>query len=117
MEYNSLIIILSALILIGLVITIFAIYIKKKENIKPNYKALFIIGICWLPLGIATQNYVFTVIGLVFLILGITHRKAWKQQPKWSELSPTEKKIKLVLIIFLMLILILGIIFYFSAKY
>ena len=111
----TLMIIIAVFLLVGLVIAIIATIIKRKENRKPNYKAFFIIGVCWVPIGIATQNYVFMVIGLVFLVLGLLNRKSWENQPKWEDLSPAEKKIKLALIIFLSLILILGVVFYFMA--
>ena len=111
----TLMIVIGILLFIGLVIVIIEKIIKKKENRKPNYKAFFIIGICWLPLGISTGNYAFSVIGLVFMILGITHRKSWGNQPKWIELSPAEKKIKIALILFIALILILGVVVYFLA--
>ncbi|MCK4979945.1 MAG: hypothetical protein KAS62_06090 [Candidatus Delongbacteria bacterium] len=111
----TLIIIIGILLLIGSIIAIFATISRRKENRKPNYKAFFIIGVCWVPIGIATQNYVFMVIGLVFLVLGLLNRKSWENQPKWEDLSPAEKKIKLALIIFLSLILILGVVFYFMA--
>ena len=116
MERMTLIIIIGILLLIGSIIAIFATISRRKENRKPNYKAFFIIGVCWLPLGISTGNHVFSIVGLVFMILGITHKKSWKNQPKWEELSPAEKKVKIALIIFLTLILILGIIFYFIAR-
>ena len=115
MERTTQMIILGILILIGLVIAIIATIIKRKENRKPNYKILFIIGICWVPLGIATQNFVFIIVGLTFLIFGLFNRKSWKNQPKWEELSQAEKKIKIALIIFLALILILGVVVYFLA--
>ncbi len=108
-------IILGIIIVIGLIIAIMSANARKKEGRKPNYKAFFIIGITWIPIGIATQNYVFTVAGLAFIILGFTKKKEWKDQPKWKDLSPAEKKMKLTLIIFLSLILILGVVFYFIA--
>lgn len=116
MERTTLMIILGILILIGLVIAIIATIIKRKENRKPNYKILFIIGICWVPLGIATQNFVFIIVGLTFLIFGLLNRKSWKNQPKWEDLSPAEKKIKIALILFLLVILILGVVFFFITK-
>ena len=116
MERMTLMIIIAVFLLVGLVIAIIATIIKRKENRKPNYKAFFIIGVCWVPIGIATQNYVFMVIGLVFLVLGLLNRKSWENQPKWEDLSPAEKKIKLALIIFLSVVLIIGAIFYFIVN-
>ncbi len=116
MERTTLIIIIAALLLVGLVIAIFAMINRRKENRKLNYKVFFIIGICWIPLGISTGNYLFSIVGLLCLIVGLANRKSWKNQPKWEELSPTEKKIKIALIIFLSLILIFGVVFYFIIR-
>ncbi len=115
MERITMMIILGIIIVIGLIVAIMSARARRKEGRKPNYKAFFIIGITWIPIGIATQNYVFMVVGLAFMILGFTKKKEWKNQPKWEDLSPAEKKIKLALIIFLSLILILGVVFYFIA--
>ena len=115
MERITMMIILGIIIVVGLIIAFMSANARKKEGRKPNYKAFFIIGITWIPIGIATQNYVFTVAGLAFIILGFTKKKEWKDQPKWKDLSPAEKKMKLTLIIFLSLILILGVVFYFIA--
>ena len=109
-------IIMGVLLVIGLIIAIIKAIVRKNENRKPNFKAFFIIGITWIPIGIATQNYVFMVAGLAFMILGFMKKKEWKDQPKWEDLSPAEKKMKLALIIFLALILILGVVLYFIAS-
>ena len=109
-------IILAIIIVIGLIIAIISAKARRKEGRKPNFKAFFIIGITWIPIGIATQNYVFMIAGLAFMIMGIMKKKEWKDQPKWEDLSPAEKKMKLALIIFLALILILGVVFYFIAS-
>jgi len=116
MDRMTMMIILGALLIIGLILSIVAAIVRKNENRKPNFKAFFIIGITWIPIGIATQNYVFMVAGLAFMILGLMKKKEWKNQPKWEELSPAEKKMKLALIIFLALILILGVVLYFIAS-
>ena len=109
-------IILAIIIVIGLIIAIISAKARRKEGRKPNFKAFFIIGITWIPIGIATQNYVFMIAGLAFMIMGIMKKKEWKDQPKWEDLSPAEKKMRLALIIFLALILILGVVFYFIAS-
>ncbi len=116
MERTNLVIIIAALLLVGFVIAIIAMINRRKENRKPNYIAFFIIGICWIPLGISTGNYLFSIIGLLCLIVGLVNRKSWNNQPKWEELSPAEKKIKIALIIFSSLILILGIVLYFITR-
>ncbi len=117
MNQRTLMFALAILIFIGFVIAVIASYIKRKENRKPNYKLFFIIGLCWTPLGIATQNYVFIIIGLVFLIVGVINKKNWEAQPKWSDLSPEARKVKIAMMIFLAAILIMGLIFYLIAQY
>jgi hypothetical protein len=49
----------------------------KDDRRAPKYQAYFVIGIAFLPIGIATGNLAFFVIGLVFLIIGLTNRKKW----------------------------------------
>lgn len=63
-----------------------------------------------MPLGIATKNPVFTIVGTIFFIIGIAKRKTWNNGPKWSELSPAAKRVKLITIIFLGLLVLGGLI-------
>ena len=65
-----------------------AIYMRKKYNIKPNYRVLFIIGITWIPLGIATKNIAFSAAGIVMMIVGLTKKKEWDQEQSWKDLPP-----------------------------
>ena len=113
MEQKSMIIATIMLVLVGLVIGGWAIFIRKKYKRKPNYKAFFIIGITWIPLGITTQTYMFSFIGLLFLVLGLVNKKHWKNRPKWNELSPQEKRMKIWIFIFLSVIFLFGIFSYF----
>ena len=48
----------------------------------PEYRTFFIMGIAFVPIGIAIGNSVFWIIGLVFLILGITNREKWSNYRK-----------------------------------
>ncbi len=43
----------------------------------PKYQAYFVIGLAFLPIGIATANPAFLIIGLVFLLISLTNRKKW----------------------------------------
>ena len=64
------ILIVVALVVLG-ILAVFMIRGKKHE---PNYYTLFILGIVWLPLGIATDNSAFFIIGLVFIAIGLVNR-------------------------------------------
>ena len=46
----------------------------KKGRRLPDNRALLVIGLALLPLGIAMANPAFMAVGLVFLFLGLTNR-------------------------------------------
>lgn len=110
MTSSVLMIIIAAVILLLLVATII---LRKNRKTPTNYKSFFIIGIIWIPLGIATQNYVFFVLGALFILYGLLNKSKWKDYPKWKELSPELRKLKIITMIILSVILIAGIIAYF----
>jgi hypothetical protein len=74
---------------------------------EPDYRQLFIMGIIFLPLGLGSENTVFLVISLTFIIIGLFNKNKWKPAPKWSELPPTKRNLKITLMIILGLIIIL----------
>ena len=80
--------------------------IKRKYGTKTNYRVFFIIGITWIPLGIATENYAFTIAGIAMMILGLSRKKEWKDEPRWSDLPPAVRRIKLIIITVIGIILI-----------
>ena len=58
---------------------------KKKGSCvekEPNYLVFFIIGISWFPIGIATNNHTFTLMGAIFLIYGLMNKDKWKKEKK-----------------------------------
>ena len=59
------------------------VFVKRHGTVPPrDYRAFFILGIVWLPLGIATDIYAFTGIGAVFMILGLANRDKWQDGKK-----------------------------------
>ncbi len=62
-------------------VAIFVVFRTRSKQIQgtrdPEYHTFFMMGIAFVPIGIATGNSVFWIIGLVFLILGITNREKW----------------------------------------
>ncbi|MBT3338031.1 MAG: hypothetical protein HN855_08585 [Anaerolineae bacterium] len=112
-------IILAALITILIVaLGILFIYKRKDPEYKhePDYRVFFILGITWLPLGIATDNPAFWGMGAVFMIAGLANRDKWKEQPKFSEMDPAKRKLKLSIIIGLTVLLVAGILVFLLAK-
>ena len=74
-----------AYIAIGILVLMIAIFVVFKSRYNPNqgmrepeYRTFFIMGIAFVPIGIGAGNSVFWILGLVFLILGITNREKWK---------------------------------------
>ncbi len=77
--------IVSAIIL---AITVFMVKRKRKngQTDNPDYRALFILGICFLPMGVSLsitlENpgfYGIAAMGFIFLLMGIAHRDEWKE--------------------------------------
>ncbi len=64
----------------------------------------------------STGNYVFVIAGLAMIIWGISNKKKWRKEPKWRDLSPDEKRIKIILVSFIALVLLAGIVAYLLSK-
>src|SRR3989339_182439 len=83
----------------------------EKQKQDPDYRAFFIMGITWIPVGIVINNYGISAMGLIFMITGLVNKDKWKKQ-KWSELSDEKKRLKLLIILFLGASMLLGLIMY-----
>jgi len=72
-------------ILIGLAVVVFKN--ARKEKREPDYRAFFIIGISWIPLGMALDVPTFWIMGLIFMLVGAGNKDKWKTIPAISERS------------------------------
>ena len=89
--------IVIGLFILGLLYSIF--YFTKNKGLPTNYRAMFIVGIASIPLGISTENYAFMAIGIVFMVLGLKNKNKWKESSiEWSELSSKDKNVRIALI-------------------
>jgi len=96
------------LILLILALTLW----KKKSNIPPDYYTLFVVGLSWFVVGFPMENIALTVIGVLFMIIGLVNKDKWQKNHKtWAHLTPEEKKLKMILMIVLGGLVALGIIF------
>ena len=74
------------ILLLVLIATIFIVKKKKEEGInkEPDYRAFFIMGISFLPMGIiftATINpgfIGFIGMGIIYMAIGLANRDKWK---------------------------------------
>jgi uncharacterized membrane protein YoaK (UPF0700 family) len=89
MEYWILLTILLGLI--AVIVGISVLYImqkKKKEGTykEPDYRAFFIMGICFLPMGIIFTSSInpgfigFIGLGIVYMAIGLANRDKWKKE-------------------------------------
>jgi hypothetical protein len=79
--------IIAILVVVGILLTL--IVLKKKEEGKygdADYRAFFIMGICFLPMGIIFMTTVspafigFTGMGLCYMAIGLANRDKWKKK-------------------------------------
>ena len=75
--------------------------LKGKIPQEPDYRNLFIIGICWFPLGIVINMPVFWGMGFVFMAVGLINKDKWKQAKTFSQMSPMRKLFKLAMLLIL----------------
>jgi hypothetical protein len=73
---------------IAVIVGVFVLYVmqkKKKEGTykEPDYRAFFIMGICFLPMGIIFTTTInigfmgFTALGLIYMSIGLANRDKW----------------------------------------
>jgi len=69
------------LIVIAVLVVLLGLFVWRAKGSdaphKTNYRALFVVGISWIPIGLATENNVFWILGLFFMLTGWTNRDKW----------------------------------------
>lgn len=90
---------LIGLAVVAILVAVIVIYRNRGQKMEPDYRVFFILGITWLPLGIATDNPAFLGLGAVFMVVGLANRGKWKEGPKWSELAPERRRFKVIIIL------------------
>ena len=70
------------LIVIAVLVVLLGLFVwRAKGSDAPhttNYRALFVVGVSWIPIGLATENTVFWILGFVFMFSG------WAKRDKWD---------------------------------
>jgi len=83
---------LAILIALGVLVALIA-WKKNKEGefVEPNYRAFFVMGIAWVPVGIVSTIVFFVLdipfiigmpllaMGAVYLAIGLANRDKWKK--------------------------------------
>ena len=87
MPYAIIAISVVAIIVIGFVVLAVTLRRRKQEEVKPiDYRTFFILGICWLPMGIVfwiVMDLAFGiplfVMGGTLLTIGLVNRAKWTE--------------------------------------
>ena len=92
------------------VAAVYAVLVAQGKIVRsePDYRALFIMGIIFLPFSLGADNYVFLILSITLVAVGLVNRKKWQGGRRWSELSPAVKKFKITLVAVLGLIVLAG---------
>jgi len=110
--------ILVSIAVILVLLFVLMILFRKKVKAPTDYYVFFIIGLTWLPLGLVFKNPALWGMGLVFMIVGLTHKKEWKKNHRpWNKLSKEEKKFRKIVIIALGALVLIGFIAFFLTNY
>jgi multisubunit Na+/H+ antiporter MnhB subunit len=93
----------------------YIILTKKKKLIgETNYRTLFYVGICFLPLGINNPGFLF--LSILYIAIGLANKDKWGKEKKWEDFSPQERKVKMIIMIALLIVVLLGFVAYFLIK-
>ena len=58
-------------------VAVFAGRGKANDTREHNYRALFIVGLTWIPIGLAAEITTFWILGTVFMLAGVANRDKW----------------------------------------
>jgi len=82
--------IILALLVLGLLLTIFTVVIWKKRKgakTETDYRAFYVLGICFAPLGIVLMITIgnpgmlgMTGLGVAYIAIGLANRDKWKKK-------------------------------------
>jgi len=109
--------ILISILILLILFAVLAVIINRKRKRKPDYYAFFIIGIIWLIAGIPVENHALSGMGLVFAVVGLAHRKQWKEnRRKWENMDKTERIFFLSVVILLGILVLAGLVVWFLAN-
>ena len=105
--------IIITIVVLIIILAIIAVFVtRKKGKHEPDYYTFYIIGITWIPLGLATKNYAFFIMGLVFIGIGLANKDKWKK-PK---LNNKQQKTRMMLFIIIGLVCLIGLMVFYLVK-
>ena len=117
-KMDSGILVVSAVVGITLVIGLLVILLTSKkgktDSMEMKGKTFFCVGLMWLIVGLSLTNSGLWLLGFVFLMLGLANKAGWKEEKKAKPISKAERRVEYLVAAVLVLVVLLGIITFFS---
>ncbi|MBW3022651.1 hypothetical protein KY308_00925 [Candidatus Woesearchaeota archaeon] len=105
-------ILISVAVLLALFLVVF-IFLRRKKKRPVDYFNLFLIGIIWLPMGVVFDNYFFTLVGVIFMAIGLVNYKKWKKNHlRYKDLTKEEQKLRMIILIILGILVVAGLVLF-----
>ncbi|MDH4358792.1 MAG: hypothetical protein OEV37_02505 [Candidatus Berkelbacteria bacterium] len=102
-------------IIIALLVAFIFVFRNKAYGI--GYYSLFSVGLIWIVAGIPMENYLLSLFGIVFFVIGLQNKDRWEEEKiSFSQLSEKAKRERLTLTAILALTIILSLVFYLLNK-
>lgn len=111
-------ILISIAVVIVLLAVIALLFNKKGKEHKIDYHNFFTIGVVWITIGIplmvTTHNFALLMMGIIFMITGLVHKKEWKKniadrKRRMKNRTKKEKKFLFIVKVISLLVLLLGV--------
>ena len=92
--------VLVSLGILALLVAFFGIFVwnmrKKGWKHETDYKAFFVMGVVWFPLGLLFDMPFFFILGLAYMAIGLANKD------KWGKKTPANPKLKKKLMLAMM---------------
>lgn len=99
-----------AIVIIGILITAFALKRRRKHV---DYFAIFIMGFIWFVAGVPLRIWSLVILGGLFALIGLANHDEWgKNRVAWKDLHRHDRTLRIIASVFLILLLVFGIVFY-----
>jgi hypothetical protein len=108
MKLSIILAVIIAIFVFGLLVIALLWRKNQPEKIEPNYRIFFIMGIIYIPVGIALNNIGIGALGFIFMVLGLVNRKKWGEDTTWTDLTTDQKQFKVLIMVGLLGVLVLG---------
>ena len=109
--------IISSAVIIGALLLFALIYITSHRHIhgedkRPQrFKYFFFVGLPMIPLGLHFGNEFYWIVGTVFAIVGLANIRRWKHEPKYWDLTDSERMMNINIGAGFVLLMLIGIVY------